>query len=686
VTTDKYCYDSFENVEITVEGNFTVAYIAILSLVGPIIFNESGDVVVEPVRFNGYVLTVIGRFEGTRSYTWNRTYEIFNKTSSAVFPPLIPPSGQQVPEGKYTIYFGWWTESMNARKNYLMNITTPAEIIIGDCPSGPTADAGPDQTVNEGDAVLLDGSGSSGSVGEEYWDELPFGADAWIANAPAETIIATFDYGGTEYIAFAATDYGSGKATFAVGTIYAGLFNIEYPGNVRHQVFINSVKWATGDMDPSSCNVLVVWGHREILTYWTGVPGEQSSNVILALEDVGYNVVTSHDIPASLAGYDAVIIPGIGWTWGGWVDPSLWSGPGGTNTAHKPTADEVASVLNFVQNGGGLVASAEWEFGAAWLNDISDPMGIHFEAVAWDTPMTAYRVIDHPTFLKWESGASEIVSYEWDFTSDGIYDYVETAGSAPDGDSDGKTTHIFGDNGVYQVTLKITDENGTTDMDTANITVNNVAPTITGISAFTRANVTLRLAGEKWHDASIRLFEDGSEIWMASVVRYPGSPDDQSVTVEDVYLDLTKEYSAKVVYTPDDDPVNGQPNGANPAWIILTFEDGTEERIHHTFNVKHPETWEWNVILNPHLAGHEVTIESSAEDPGSDDLIFDWGFGVPTVHFNDGLNPDPYPSPDGVFPFEAEDVFKCDYPGSGILTLKVTDDDGGLATATIILA
>jgi hypothetical protein len=148
---------------------------------------------------------------------------------------------------------------------------------------------------------------------------------------------------------------------------------------------------------------------------------------------------------------------------------------------------------------------------------------------------------------------------------------------------------------------------------------------------------------------------------------------------------LTKEYSAKVVYTPDDDPVNGQPNGANPAWIILTF-NGSEERIHHTFNVKHPETWEWDVVLNPHLAGHEVTLESSATDPGSDDLTFDWDLGTPTIHFNDGLNPDPYPSPDGTFPFEAKDVFKCAYPGSGILTLKVSDDDGGTTTGTITLA
>jgi hypothetical protein len=375
--------------------------------------------------------------------------------------------------------------------------------------SGLVADAGPDQEVNEGDVVLLDGSGSSGSTGYEYWDEFVFGADAWITSAPANTVLATFDYGGTEYVAFAATEFGTGKVTYAAGTTFTGIFNIMDPGNARHQLFMNSVKWTTDDKDPASCNILVVWGHREVLTYQGVSPSIEGSNVTLALEDAGYNVAISHDIPSSLAAYDAVIIPGIGWVWGGWVNPNLWSGPGGTNTAHKPTASEVAAVLDFVQNGGGLVASAEWEYGAEWLNDISDPMGIHFEAIAWDNPLTAYRVVEHPIFLKWGSGLTEIVSYEWDFTSDGTYDYIETQSNAPDGDFDGKTTHIYGDNEVYTATLRVTDESGNTDTDTCNVTVNNVAPSITGIAAYMRTNVTLRLAGEKWHDVSIRLFENG---------------------------------------------------------------------------------------------------------------------------------------------------------------------------------
>jgi hypothetical protein len=226
---------------------------------------------------------------------------------------------------------------------------------------------------------------------------------------------------------------------------------------------------------------------------------------------------------------------------------------------------------------------------------------------------------------------------------------------------------------------------------TCNITVNNVNPVVMDISAYVRVNVTLRLAGEKWHDASMHLYEDGLEIGNISIVRYPGSPDEQAGSIEGVTMDLTKEYSVKVIYTPDDDPVNGQPKGANPGWVILAFEDGSEKWIHHTFNVNHPETWEWDVNINQNLAGHEVIFQATGYDPGSDDLGFEWNVLTFTNwHNNDGTagtsSTDPYPSPDGTFPFEASDVAKCAYPGSGDVVLKLRDDDGDVFSKSISLA
>ena len=268
--------------------------------------------------------------------------------------------------------------------------------------------------------------------------------------------------------------------------------------------------------------------------------------------------------------------------------------------------------------------------------------------------------------------------------------YPSTSGIYPFTATD-TVTHTYGDNGVFVVTLTLTDDDGGATTYATNITVGNVDPTIEVIEAYVYVSFTLRVAGEKWHNVEMYLYEEGAQIGYAEVVRYPGSPNDQSVTVADVKCDVTKAITARVLYTPDDDPINGQINGANPGWIILTFEDGSNATLNHTFNVMHPETWEWNVRINQHFVGHEITFEAKATDPGSDDLqfIWAWGDGTPdddAKYYNDGTGPDPYPSPD-VNPITATDVQKHTYMTVRTYTMLLTveDDDGGAVTTTLDL-
>src|SRR3990172_10461029 len=137
----------------------------------------------------------------------------------------------------------------------------------------------------------------------------------------------------------------------------------------------------------------------------------------------------------------------------------------------------------------------------------------------------------------------------------------------------------------------------------------------------------------------------------ARVVRYPGSPDRQTGTISGARLRLLGSFAIVLYYTPADDPVNGQPNGANPVWVILTMPDGPEVRLHHTFNVQHPSTWTWAIDDGrPYLVSQRITFDATASDVGSAAVTLIWDFGdgagIATTFYNNGVSPDPYASPE----------------------------------------
>lgn len=221
---------------------------------------------------------------------------------------------------------------------------------------------------------------------------------------------------------------------------------------------------------------------------------------------------------------------------------------------------------------------------------------------------------------------------------------------------------------------------------TTTVTVNNVAPSgdlAAEVNTPPPANLILRVAGEKWHDVRLALLRDGAEAGNVSVVRTPGSPDDQTTTLQAI-LYAGNANVARLVYTPLDDPVNGQVNGANPAWVNVTTPDGAVFLFNHTFNVAHPDTWVWDIDLSaatsPETA--RATVAVHVTDPGTDDetITVDWGDGgvdSATV-YNDGVGPDPYPSPWGSS-VDFVRTFGHSYGAAGTYAVVVTllDDDGG---------
>jgi len=252
------------------------------------------------------------------------------------------------------------------------------------------------------------------------------------------------------------------------------------------------------------------------------------------------------------------------------------------------------------------------------------------------------------------------------------------------------STHTYGDDCLCRVGLTVQDDDGGVITYETTVQVLNVAPAL-DVQAYVVANVTLRVAGEKWHDVRLDFVLDGDVTATMRIVRYPGSPDRQSGTITG-HIDLLHDFKIVVYYTPDDDPINGQRNGDNPAWVILTLPSGRVVRLFHNFNVQHPGTWVWTLDdFRPQILGERITFDLTGTDVGSDDLTFDLEYGDgalwSAIASNDGVGPDPYPSPD-VSPITAAASTMHAYTvaGSYVLLAKVTDDDGGSVWQAFLIA
>ncbi|MBI5000831.1 MAG: PKD domain-containing protein [Euryarchaeota archaeon] len=300
-----------------------------------------------------------------------------------------------------------------------------------------------------------------------------------------------------------------------------------------------------------------------------------------------------------------------------------------------------------------------------------DYKGDYF-AAASESGLYVFTTIGGPRFLWQWTNAHPAPGYEltysWDFG-----DGATGTGATP--------THVYGDNGVYTVTLTVTDVEGLTGTDTCIVTVNNVAPTAEMKGIYFPAEITLRVAGTPGNIVTLVIEQEDSVIGSVEVTRTSGQPNEATLYAN---IDLTKPYTATLYY---DSSANG--HGANPVWFII---DGKMAKI-TTFvtKPKDPSTYHqsYAVDLNSLLttSGKALTFKATATDPGSDDLTFTWDFGdstptVSSIYYNNGVSPDPYPSPWGTYPFTADDATSHSYNASGTytVTLTVMDDDGGTSS------
>ena len=148
-----------------------------------------------------------------------------------------------------------------------------------------------------------------------------------------------------------------------------------------------------------------------------------------------------------------------------------------------------------------------------------------------------------------------------------------------------------------------------------------------------------------------------------------------------------------VLYTPGDDPVNGQPNGANPAQLIISFPNGTSIVWCHNFNVQQRATWNWSLgDLRSRLALSGITLRASLFDPGADTLTALWDFGDGTnliQVFPNGPGGDtPENVVGGAAPMAVVATVVHAFPKGGPYTVRltVTDADGASASASITVS
>jgi hypothetical protein len=133
-------------------------------------------------------------------------------------------------------------------------------------------------------------------------------------------------------------------------------------------------------------------------------------------------------------------------------------------------------------------------------------------------------------------------------------------------------------------------------------------------------------------------------------------------------------------------------NGVFTATLTVLWENGTSSK--DTCNITVTNT-DPSVTPPADLVaslGESVLLTASGTDQGTDDLIFIWNWGdsianTKTTYYNDGMNPDSYPSPNGTYPFSATDTVTHVYDDSGVftVTLIVRDDDGGETSYQIIV-
>lgn len=278
--------------------------------------------------------------------------------------------------------------------------------------------------------------------------------------------------------------------------------------------------------------------------------------------------------------------------------------------------------------------------------------------------------------------AGDTLTYAWDLDDDNAYD-----------DSTSSTPSVtFGDNGMFSVSLQVTNTAGYVDTVDAVVSVTNVIPTVT-IDAAQLATVA---EGEAL--PVLAHFTDPG--WLDT---YPSSSVDPGTT----YL---SSQAGTVAITDEGPPANAGTieatltygdDGSFTVQVSLTDDDGgvgsdtfgvTVTNVAPMATIDPTGTTLVNGVPTVFAdAGETVPLSARVQDPGSDDetTVWDWDDGSSTTPVTNQVNPpldDPDPSP-SVIPrdFIASDSHAWSLACIYEVEFGVTDDDGGSDSDSVMV-
>lgn len=290
------------------------------------------------------------------------------------------------------------------------------------------------------------------------------------------------------------------------------------------------------------------------------------------------------------------------------------------------------------------------------VNNVAPALSVDSDTIDENGYATISGTITDPGILDTFS-----LSIDWGEGSPDVFTY-------PAGTTSFSETHQYLDDNPtgtayddYAISVLVTDDEGDSDSDTSTVTVNNVAPTISA--------------------GADQTVNEGDTVYFSSSVTDPGTQDTHT-------------------YLWDFDDGSGTSSGTSPSYVYgdngvfdvsLTVTDddtGSDIDTMQVTVLNVPPTIDplGSFTVDEYIP---ITFTATASDPGSDDLTFTWDYGdgttnTETIYFNDGVSPDPYPSPDGTYPFSAIDTVSHTYGDNGVFTLMLTveDDDGGVTVYT----